>query len=63
MAHLRFHFFFVFLLFFFCNEQRQEIHANWNFLVILGFLKKVQMGGKGAEGGGGGLKGLFFEKR
>ena len=55
MAHLRFDLF--------CNEQRQEMHANWNFLVILGFLKKVQMGGKGAEGGGGGLKGIFFEKR
>ena len=58
MEHLRFDYFF-----FFCNEQRQEIHANWNFLVILDFLKKVQMGGGGAggvEGGEGGLKGIFF---
>ena len=36
MAHLRFDLF--------CNEQRQEMHANWNFLVILDFQRKAQMG-------------------
>ena len=46
MAHLRFDFF--------CNEQEQEIHTNWNFLVTLGFQKK------NPNGGGGGLKGIFF---
>ena len=42
MAHLRFDFF--------CNEQRQKIRANWNFLVILSFQKKAQIGGRGWRG-------------
>ena len=32
MAHLRFDFLF--------NEQRKEVHANWNLLFILSFHKK-----------------------
>ena len=48
MAHLRFDFFF--------NEQRQEVHVNWNFLFILGFEKK----GKAQRRGD--LKGHIFSK-
>ena len=46
MEHLRFDFF--------CNEQRQETHDNWNVLVT----KKAQMGG-GREREGGRLTDLM----
>ena len=41
---------------FFFNEQRQEVHANLNFLFVLGFQEKAN------EGRGWDLGTYFFKK-